>query len=101
MKQQSAIRSRASKHWTLYYITLKAFGALTLLVRCQEEHPSCEKTLSDVVLVWLYLWSEMQMICIWFSWCHCHPILSCFIKIQNHLPFLCGLSHMVLERRPL
>jgi len=23
----------------------------------------------------------VQMICIWSSWCHCHPIISCFIKI--------------------
>jgi len=28
------------------------------------------------------------MICVWPSWCHCHPISSCFIKIQNDLTFL-------------
>jgi len=28
------------------------------------------------------------MICIWSSWCHCHPIISCHIKIQNGLTFL-------------
>jgi len=22
-------------------------------------------------------------ICTWCSWCHCHPIISCVIKIQN------------------
>jgi len=22
----------------------------------------------------------VQMICIWYSWCHCHPIISFFIK---------------------
>jgi len=32
-----------------------AFSALTLFVRCQEEHPSC-KTLSDEVLAWLSVW---------------------------------------------
>jgi len=26
------------------------------------------------------LWSEVQIIFIWSSWCHCHPIISCFIK---------------------
>ena len=31
--------------------------------------------------------SETQMICIWSSWYHCHSIISCFIKIQNGLPF--------------
>ena len=34
------------------------------------------KNLSDEVLAWLSVWSEMQMTCIWFSWCHCHPIIS-------------------------
>ena len=24
---------------------------------------------------------EVQIICIWSSWCNCHPIISCFIKI--------------------
>jgi len=41
-----------------------------------------------MVLVWLSVWSEMQMICIWSSWCHCHPVISCCIKIQIDLIFL-------------
>jgi len=41
------------------------------------------------------------MICIWSSWCHCHPIISCFCKIQNGLPFWCRLTQVVLEKRPL
>ena len=40
------------------------------------------------VLAWLSVWSEVQMICIWSSWCHCHLIISCFIKIQIGLIFL-------------
>jgi len=39
-----------------------AFGALTLLVGRQEEHPAC-KQFSDEVLAWLSVWSEMQMMC--------------------------------------
>jgi len=39
---------------------------LTLLAGHQEEHPACKK-LSDEVLVWLSVWSEVQMICIWSS----------------------------------
>jgi len=38
--------------------------------------------------VWFYVWNEMQMICIWSICCHCHPIISCFIKIQIGLTFL-------------
>jgi len=34
------------------------FSALTLLVGRQEEHPAC-KQLSDEVLAWLSVWSEV------------------------------------------
>jgi len=34
------------------------------------------KKLSNEVLVWLSVCSEVQMICIWSSWCHCRPIIS-------------------------
>ena len=46
------------------------------------------KKLSDEVLAWLSVWSEVQIICMWSSWCHCHSIVSCFIKIQIGLTFL-------------
>jgi len=68
------------------------------LVGRQEEHLACRK-LSDEVLVWfiiiiikgiyiaqvrkghkcaratnvLSVWSEVQIVCIWSSWCHCIP----------------------------
>jgi len=29
------------------------------------------------------------------------PIISCFIKIQNRLPFWCWLTQLVLEKMPL
>jgi len=28
--------------------------------------------------------SRLLMTCMWSSWCHCHLIISCFIKIQNN-----------------
>ena len=31
------------------------------------------KKLSDEVLAWLSVWSEVQIVCIWSSWCHCIP----------------------------
>ena len=45
-----------------------------------EEQPACKK-LSDEVLVWLSVWSKVQIVCIWSSWCHCFPnlIISCLI----------------------
>ena len=78
----------------------RSFSALMLLVVQQEEHPA-RKTLSDEVLAWLSVWSEVQMICIWSSWCHCHPIISCFVKIQNGSAFLVPATQVVLEKRPL
>jgi len=39
-------------------------SALTLLVGRQEQHPGCKK-ISDEVLVWLSVWSEVQIVCIW------------------------------------
>jgi len=42
------------------------FSAFGLLVGCQEEHPA-RKKLSDKVLAWLFVLSEVQMICMWSS----------------------------------
>jgi len=39
---------------------------LTLLVGHQEEHPVC-KNVSTEVLVWLSVYSEVQIVCIWSS----------------------------------
>jgi len=55
---------------------------ITTLVGHQKEHPTCKK-LSDEVLSWLSIWSEMQMICIWSSWCLCHP--SSFASLKSRM----------------
>jgi len=46
--------------------TYHAHHALMLLVGQQEGHLACKK-LSGEVLAWLSVWSEVQMIGIWFS----------------------------------
>jgi len=56
------------------------------------------KKLSGEVLAWLSVWSEVQVICIWSSWCHYHPIISCSSKIQNGLPFWCRPTRVVLGK---
>ena len=48
-----------------------AFSALALLVGHQEEHPACEWWGVGVVIS--SAWSEVQIVCIWSSWCHRHP----------------------------
>jgi len=63
------------------------FSALTLLVGYNPKSVRPANP-NDEVLAWLAVWSEVQMICIWSSWCHCHPIISCFIKFQNGFTFL-------------
>ena len=44
--------------------------------------------LSNEVLTLLSVSSDVQVIGIWSSWCHCHPIISYFIKIQIGVTFL-------------
>ena len=63
------------------------FSALTLLVRCQQEDPA-RKNLS---VVWwgagmVIFCCEVQIACIWFSWCHCHPITSASAKSRMVYP---------------
>jgi len=46
------------------------------------------KKLSDGVLVWLSVWSVVQMICIWSRWCHCHP--SPLASVKSRMVYLSG-----------
>jgi len=71
-----------------------ALSAFTLLVGRHKEHPACKK-LSDEVLVWLSVWIEVQIVCIWSSWCHCNA------KPHQLLPCLNQLTQVVLKKWPL
>ena len=59
------------------------------------------KKLSDDVLVWLSVWSEVQIVCIWSGWCHCIPSSLASFKSRLVLPFWYWLTQVVLEKRPL
>ena len=76
-----------------------AFSALTLLVGRQEGHPACRK-LSGGVLVWLSVWSDVQ-ICIWPSWCHCHFLSLASVKSRLVLPFWYWLTWVVPDKGTL
>jgi len=83
------LKSRLFKQ--LYYV----FSALTLLVGCQEEHPACKHWMMSV-------WSKVQIVCMWSSWCQCIP------KPRHLLPhlnpdwfFWYRLTQVVPENRPL
>jgi len=66
---------------------IRTFSALTLLAGRLEKNPAHKK------FEW---WGAGIVICLQQSandlhtvqWCHSHPIISCFIKIQNGLTFL-------------
>ena len=45
--------------------------------------------------------ARCKMICMWSSWCYCHPNITCFIKTQNGLTFWCRLTQTVLKKRLL
>jgi len=47
-------------------MSVDALSASTLFAGRQEEHLTSKK-LSDEVLVWLSVWSEVQIVCIWSS----------------------------------
>ena len=55
------------------------------------------KNLSDEVLAWLSVWSEVQMTCVWSSWCHCHPVISA-LENPEWLSFWCRPTRVVLEK---
>jgi len=54
-------------YYYYYYYYYGAFSPLTLLVGRQEEHPACKNSVCDEVLVWLSAWSDVQIVCIWYS----------------------------------
>jgi len=41
--------------------------------------------LSDAVMVWFSVWSEVQMICIWYIWCHQASLAS--LKYRMVVPY--------------
>ena len=61
--------------------SLDCFQCFDAVGWCQEEHP-VHKNLGDEVI----RWSEVQIACIWFSWCHCHPIMSALAKSRMVYP---------------
>ena len=69
------------------------------LVGWQEGHPACKK-LSDEVLAWLSVWSEVQT-STQFSWCHCHSPSLASVKSRLVLPFWYRLTRVVPDKGPL
>jgi len=85
-KQQPSNAYRVYKKWQYSRQLLWAFSAMPVSVGRHEGHPTCK---NRVMRCWRgSVWCNVQMICIWSSWCYCHSIISCFIKIQIGLTIL-------------
>ena len=66
--------------------------------------PSCRYILSNEVFVWLSVWSMVQIVCIWSSWCHYIPKPHHLLPHLNPtvvLPFWYRFTQVVLVNRPL
>jgi len=88
-KYSAPFRLRDATAWLLY-AAVYPFALPSVLWRCWL---GVRKSIRPVKTEWwgagrLSVWSKLQMICIWSSWCQCHPIISSFIKIQTGLTFL-------------
>jgi len=95
--RQRKVRSKFINNlrvWVFY-----AFSASTLLVGRQEGHTACEK-LSGMV-EWLSVWSEVQIVCVCSSWCHCHSLSLASVKSRLVLPFWYRLTWVVPDKGPL
>jgi len=55
--------------------------------------------LSSEVLSWLSVCSKVQMVYVWFSWCHCHP--SSLGNTERFHLSSAGLSMLSMEMKPI
>ena len=62
-KKYSAKNHEHSINVTSSTWSITIHSALSLLVGVREEHPACK----NGVMVWLSVWSEVQIVCIWSS----------------------------------
>ena len=65
--------------WSFIIYICLYLSSLSDTVGWVSERPSGLQKLSDEVLVWLSVWSEVQIVCILSSWCHCIPKPCCFL----------------------
>ena len=74
-------KGKSPQHFIVPRFHLQCFDAVGWV----SGKASSRKNLTDEVLAWFF-WSEVQIACIWFSWCHCHPIISASAKSRMVYP---------------
>ena len=71
--QLNPVRIRCMQLWLVVFC-LSRLCKQDVFVRCECRHIMHLGYLSYLfIAAWLSVWSEVQTICIWSSWCHCHP----------------------------
>jgi len=81
--QTTLIQCSATNVWILPCNWLQGLMRLRSMSKCWlclGSHMACK--LFDI------LFRLVKWFCIWCSWCHCHPIISCSSKIQIGFTFL-------------
>jgi len=81
MAETAAANELPSTHFTVSHTQNANYYVITFSISAVLRHcwlgvrksVRSVKKLSDEVLVWLYVWSEVQTVFIWSSWCHCFP----------------------------
>jgi len=91
-------------HYTQNFnVTHMAMHTLVVIAKCAFSNSwASQKAFGLWKREWwdggLVVWNEVQLTCMWSIWCHCLPIISCFIKTQNGLFSGTGLSRLSWKR---
>jgi len=83
--------------------SIVCIGRPSVLWRCwfgDRKGTQPVKNLSDGMLAWLSVCSEVQT-CIRPSWCHCHSLSLASVKFRLVLPFWYWLARVVPDTGPL
>ena len=59
--------------YSIYFTFIYVKTVFIICLQCFDTVSWASGRMSDEVLMWLCVWSEVQIVCIWSSWCHCIP----------------------------
>ena len=100
-------RDVADVHLWLQTSTPASYSARSASLPLSPSAPSSPSVnIAPIYYIWNWLtdkvsasaWNKVRTICIWSRWWHCHPIISCFIKIQTGLPFWHSKKRLCLNK---
>ena len=72
-----AVRLKMAPCWWWWHMITLWVGACRSY--CRPYSTFGQLKLNDEVLAWSSVWSKVQIVCIWCSWCHGHPITPSFL----------------------